>query len=301
MGLREAYYSDYRGTSQELLSAVKAWLPVPGPVFQLAEETSWNAGARPATVPVRPLPREPRSGRELGHRTKAQRVVRARAAPRADRAAAARACDAAPLPGPGNRRDDTLSLFCRSSGRARAERAPGAAAVSESVPATGRRWQGNAVDRSNRARDVRTVQAPARIDRAGSAVRPAAQRPASAASRGFHHCPAGGRRARRRDAWRTGDARPLLWSCRRRPTARHQSRQRFRRDRVQRAACGSANERVLEDIVVERRSVLWWERHAAVAGRPLACPGPVRAAARSQSVPVSDSPSDKDDRRTPCG
>ena len=40
------------------------------------------------------------------------------------------------------------------------------------------------------------------------------------------------------------------------------------------------DERVLEDIVVERRSILWRERHAAVAGRPLACSGPVRAAAR---------------------
>ena len=98
------------------------------------------------------------------------RVVRARAAPRADRAVAARACDAAHLPGPGKRRDDTFSVLCRSSRRARRERAQGSAAVSESVQATGRRRPGNAADRSNRARDVRVLQAPARIDRAGSAV-----------------------------------------------------------------------------------------------------------------------------------
>ncbi len=56
----------------------------------------------------------------------------------------------------------------------------------------------------------------------------------------------------------------------------------FDAGRVERAACGSANERVLEDIVVERRSVLWWERHAAVAGQTV---GLFRASARCCSFP----------------
>ena len=37
-GRNEAYYSDYRGTAQELASAVALGVPLPGAALRLAEE-----------------------------------------------------------------------------------------------------------------------------------------------------------------------------------------------------------------------------------------------------------------------
>ena len=279
-GLREAYYSDYRGTSQELLSAAKR-----GFLFQ-GQQFSWQKKRRGTPALDRPAYQFVHfleNHDQVANSSTGRRLCEL-CAPGQLRALTALLLlgPATPLVFQGQETGETTRFlyFADHQGELGESVRKGRQQFLSQFTATGRRRQGNAADRSNRARDVRAVQAPARIDRAGSAVRPAAQRPASAAPRRFHHRPPGGRRTRRRDAWRTGDGRSLLWSCRRRPIAGHQSRQRSRPGRLERAAGCSANERVLEDIVVERRSILWRERYAAVAGRSLACSGPVRAAAR---------------------
>ncbi len=52
-GRSEAYYSDYRGTPQELISAAKRRLPLPGAVLRLAGEAARRAGPRPAALRLR--------------------------------------------------------------------------------------------------------------------------------------------------------------------------------------------------------------------------------------------------------
>ena len=47
-GRREAYYSDYRGTPQEFISAVKVRHSLPGTTIPVAEEASRHAVARHA-------------------------------------------------------------------------------------------------------------------------------------------------------------------------------------------------------------------------------------------------------------
>ena len=68
-GRTEAYYTDYRGTPQEFISAAKYGYLYQGQRYSLAEEAPRHAGARTC----RPrafvdLPREPRPGRQLGAR-----------------------------------------------------------------------------------------------------------------------------------------------------------------------------------------------------------------------------------------
>ena len=281
MGLREAYYSDYRGTSQELLSAAKRGFLFQGQYFSWQKKRRGTPALdRPAYQFVHFLENHD----QVANSSTGRRLSEL-CAPGQLRALTALLLlgPATPLVFQGQETGETTPFlyFADHHGELGQNVREGRQQFLNQF----RRLEGAGsamppTDPTARA-TFEQLQAPARIDRAGSAVRPAAQRPASAASRGFHYCPSGGRRARRRDAWRTGAARPLFWSCRRRPAAGNQSRQRFRRGRVRRAAGCSANERVLEDIVVERRSVLWWKRHAAVAGRWLACSGPVRPAARS--------------------
>ena len=67
-GRREAYYHDYRGAPQEFVSAARVRLSVSGAAVRLAEAAARHAGPRAAADRLRRVPREPRSGRQLGAR-----------------------------------------------------------------------------------------------------------------------------------------------------------------------------------------------------------------------------------------
>ncbi len=56
-GRREAYYSDYAGKPQELISAVKYGYLYPGATLPLAGKTPGRAGHGPQAVAVRNVPR----------------------------------------------------------------------------------------------------------------------------------------------------------------------------------------------------------------------------------------------------
>ena len=65
-GHNEAYYTDYRGTPQEFISAAEVGLSLPGPVLLLAEEAARHAGARTCRRPhFVTFLAEPRPGRQL--------------------------------------------------------------------------------------------------------------------------------------------------------------------------------------------------------------------------------------------
>ena len=64
-GHNEAYYTDYRGTPQEFISAAEVRLSVSGPVVQLAEEAARNARRSICRRSVRHVSRESRSGRQF--------------------------------------------------------------------------------------------------------------------------------------------------------------------------------------------------------------------------------------------
>ena len=81
-GRREAYYGDYLGSPQELVSVAEAGVAVPGPVGPPAGEAPRHAGAGHRAVGVHRLPPEPRPGRELGPGRAAPRADDARPAPR---------------------------------------------------------------------------------------------------------------------------------------------------------------------------------------------------------------------------
>ena len=99
-GVREAYFSDYRGTSREWLAAAQR-----GFLFQ-GQYYPWQASraARPrSTAPcaVRLLPREPRPGGQLARRPTADRPDERGLVARAVGVAAARPVDPDAVPGAG--------------------------------------------------------------------------------------------------------------------------------------------------------------------------------------------------------
>ena len=64
-GKREGYYTDYTGSPQEFISAVKYGYSIPGATLQVAAATAWHPCARSAAHGLRDLPREPRPGGEF--------------------------------------------------------------------------------------------------------------------------------------------------------------------------------------------------------------------------------------------
>ena len=65
-GRNEAYYTDYLGTPQEFISAVKCGYLYQGQRYAWQKQAARHAGARPAAGALRHLPPEPRPGRQLG-------------------------------------------------------------------------------------------------------------------------------------------------------------------------------------------------------------------------------------------
>ena len=113
-GRNEAYYTDYRGTPQELVSARQVRLPLPGPVLRVAEAA--RAARRRSTCRRARSSTSSRTTTRSPTRRAAQRLhelTSPGALPRADRAAAARAGDADAVPGPGVRAVAPVPLLRR--------------------------------------------------------------------------------------------------------------------------------------------------------------------------------------------
>ena len=89
-GRNEAYYSDYRGTAQELASAVRWGFLYQGQRYAWQKQRAGDAGAGSVRRALRDLSGEPRSGREHGARRAAGGERRSRPAAGDDGAAAAR-------------------------------------------------------------------------------------------------------------------------------------------------------------------------------------------------------------------
>ncbi len=200
--VREAYYSDFRGTSQELLSAAKR-----GFLFQ-GQRYAWQ-GKRRGTPALDLAPRQfvhfLENHDQVANSAAGLRLVRAlraRRAARADRAAAPWTGHAAVVSGSGVGIDGAVCVFRASRRTARARRRARPARVPASIHTLrdDRRRQPPA--RSERARDIRDVPTARRRQRARAAVLALARRPAPVAARRRDHRPAGARRPGRRDARR---------------------------------------------------------------------------------------------------
>ena len=100
-GRREAYYTDYLGSTQELISSAKYGFLYQGQWYAMAEETPGHTGARSSGRHIRPLSSKPRSGREFGVRQADPRAHIAGPPSRTDCAAPARPRHAAAIPGAG--------------------------------------------------------------------------------------------------------------------------------------------------------------------------------------------------------
>ena len=200
--VREAYYSDFRGTSQELLSAAKR-----GFLFQ-GQRYAWQ-GKRRGTAALDLAPHQ------FVHFLENHDQV-------ANSAAGLRLCE---LSAPGELRaltallllgpatplsvsrsgvgiDDAVCVFRASRRTARARRRARPARVPASIHTLrdDRRRQPPA--RSERTRDIRVVPTARRRQRARAAVLALARRPPPVAARRRDHRPPGARRPRRRDARR---------------------------------------------------------------------------------------------------
>ena len=202
-GRNEAYYTDYRGTPQEFVSAVEVRLPLPGPAVLVAEAA--RAARRRSTCrrPRSSLHREPRPGRELGPRRAAARALTSPGAlPRDDGAAAARPGHADAVPGPGVRRVGAVPLLRRSRRGARRRRC--ATAAAEFVAQFPARHGRGAGARCPIPRDPATLRA-CNLDPAarGPTTRGAAPpRPAPRCAARIRRSPPARRRGRRRGARR---------------------------------------------------------------------------------------------------
>ncbi len=189
-GRNEAYYTDYRGTPQELISARQVRLPVPGPALRLAEAAPRHARRstcrRAAFVT---LPPEPRPGRQLRRAASAAtQLTQPGPLPGADRAAAARPGDADAVPGAGVRRLQRRSSTSPTTSRSWRELVrKGRARVPRRSSRSLRRCRRSQAQLADPARpgDVRALQA-----------RP---RRARAARRGATRCTATCSRLRRED------------------------------------------------------------------------------------------------------
>ena len=153
-------------------------LPLPGPALRAGRSSARHAGAGPAAARLRPLPGEPRPGRQHGPASACttDRPPRHARALTALLLLLARHADA--VPGPGVRRLAPVPLLRRPRGRAGAGWCARGAANSCAVPEPReRRWQARAA-RSRRPGDVRALQA--RLDeRERNAGWRAAPRPAA--------------------------------------------------------------------------------------------------------------------------
>ena len=109
-------------------------LPLPGPALPVAGAAARHVHLGPAAGALRHLPRESRSGRQLGPRPAAAPPERPRPAPRPDGPDAAGAGDADAVPGPGIRRLQPVPLLRRPPGRAGPAGAPGPGRVPQAVP-----------------------------------------------------------------------------------------------------------------------------------------------------------------------
>ena len=136
-GSREAYYGDYLGSPQELVSVAQARLALPGPVEPPPGEAARHAGLRHPAAGVHHLSPEPRPGRQLGPGRAAARADDARPAPRRDGPATARPGHADALPGAGVRRVEPVPLLRRPGARDRRRDASRPPEVPRAVPQPG--------------------------------------------------------------------------------------------------------------------------------------------------------------------
>ena len=126
-GSTEAYYTDYGGTPQELISCARHGFLVSGTVLLVAGQTTRHACAAGCSTLIRELHPEPRSDSELRGRQTAARVDGSGGAARDDGFAAADARDCDAVSGAGVRCHGALPLLRgpqAGRGKARAPRTP---------------------------------------------------------------------------------------------------------------------------------------------------------------------------------
>ena len=116
-GRRQAYYHDYQGSPQELISSAKYGFLYQGQCLRVAEEGARHAGVRAALVRLRHVSRESRPGRQLGVRSARAHLLVTRTFPRDDGTLAARSGNTAAVPGTGVQVLRALPLLCRSQSR----------------------------------------------------------------------------------------------------------------------------------------------------------------------------------------
>ena len=157
-GLREAYYSDYRGNASEWLACATVGLSFPGAALHVAAEAEGHSGPRSARPPVPALSRESRSGGELGPRASGCRSVVARPAARLTALLLLVPGHAAAVPGPGDRFDGAVRVL----------RAPPNPSCQRSPRRGGRSFSVSSSDCSNRP-SPRARRRPAAASTFGSA------------------------------------------------------------------------------------------------------------------------------------
>ena len=116
-GRNPAYYTDYRGTPQEFISAVKHGYLYQGQHYRWQKKRRGTPSRGLAAGSVCRLHREPRPDRKLRPRRTGARHDFSGPLPRPDRAAPPGAVDADAFPGPGVWCDDAVSLLRRHGGR----------------------------------------------------------------------------------------------------------------------------------------------------------------------------------------
>ncbi len=200
-GLREAYYSDYRGTSQELLSAAKRGFLFQGQQFRWQKKRRGTPALdRPAYQFVHFLENHD----QVANSSTGRRLCEL-CAPGQLRALTALLLlgPATPLVFQGQETGETTRFLFFADHQG--ELGESVRKGRQQFLSQFRRLEGAGrpmppTDPTARATFERCKLQHESTERA-AAVRPAAQRPASTAPRGFHYRPSGGRRIRRRDAW----------------------------------------------------------------------------------------------------
>ena len=158
-GRREAYYTDYMGTPQELISCARFGYLYQGQWYSWQKRSARDAGAGPSDVGVCDLPREPRPGRQFrGRQTPAPAHV-PRAPPRDDRVDAARSGHADAVPGPGILILGPVPVFRGSQPGAGGGRRARPHRVPLPVPQPDRRAGDPGARAAGVSRDLRGVQA----------------------------------------------------------------------------------------------------------------------------------------------
>ena len=299
-GSDEAYYTDYRGTPQEFISAAKWGYLYQGQRYKWQKKRRGTPGARPAARGLRHLPRRttirsptPRRGQ------RAAPADEPRPLSGHDGAAAARARHADALPGAGVRLVRAVPLLRRPRGRARRRWCARAAReFLAQFPSLATPEMHGALPDPPRSEHVRALQA--RLRRARTARR--ASTPCTATcSRLRREDPvfraAAAARRRRRRARARGVRAALLRRGRRRPAAARESRPRPAPRSRARAAAGSARGHALARPLVERGPALRRARarrrsrrednwripgHAAVVLAPSRGGATIRRAARTR-------------------